>query len=70
VKDDELHERLPWITEDGFFDPAKLPIEPVLKQAVSPSLRERRTTDDQPRISNPVNVALPLPNLSAAMPIR
>jgi len=27
-------------------------------------------SDAQPRISSPVNVALPLPNASAAMPIR
>jgi hypothetical protein len=43
VKDDELYERLPWITEDGFFDPAKLPIDPVLKQAVSNSRVLRRS---------------------------
>jgi hypothetical protein len=31
----KLHGRFPWITEEGFFDPAKFPIESVLKQALS-----------------------------------
>ena len=31
----KLHGRFPWITEDGFFDPARFPIDGVLKQACS-----------------------------------
>jgi hypothetical protein len=34
---------VPWITEEGFLDPAKLPIENVLKQAISKDLGELRS---------------------------
>jgi hypothetical protein len=43
VDPDELHEKFPWITEDGFFDPAKFPIDTVLKQAISNSHVQRRS---------------------------
>ena len=29
------HGKYPWITKDGFFDPAQFPIDGVLKQAHS-----------------------------------
>jgi hypothetical protein len=31
----ELHGKFPWITKDGFFDPARFPIDGVLKQVLS-----------------------------------
>jgi hypothetical protein len=31
----KLHGKVPWITKDGFFDPARFPIDGVLKQALS-----------------------------------
>jgi hypothetical protein len=31
----ELSGRVPWITKEGYFDPSKLPIDGVLKQALS-----------------------------------
>jgi hypothetical protein len=31
----KLHGKFPWITKDGFFDPAHFPIDGVLKQALS-----------------------------------
>jgi hypothetical protein len=31
----KLHGRFPWITKEGFFDPALFPIDSVLKQALS-----------------------------------
>jgi hypothetical protein len=31
----KLHGKFPWITKDGFFDPAQFPIDGVLKQALS-----------------------------------
>jgi hypothetical protein len=31
----KLHEKFPWITKDGSLDPARLPIDGVLKQALS-----------------------------------
>jgi len=35
--------KLPWITKEGFVDPAKLPIERILKQALSDDRQEFRT---------------------------
>jgi hypothetical protein len=43
VDPDEPHERFPWITDDGYFDPAKFPIDSVLKQAISNNYRQRRS---------------------------
>ena len=31
----KLSEKFPWITKEGFFDPAQFPIDGVLKQALS-----------------------------------
>ena len=31
----ELSGRVPWITKEGYIDPSKLPIDGVLKQALS-----------------------------------
>ena len=31
----KLHGKFPWITKEGFFDPAQFPIDSVLKQALS-----------------------------------
>ena len=31
----KLARNVPWITEEGFFDPSQLPIDSVLKQALS-----------------------------------
>ncbi len=35
-------ENVPWITADGFFDPAKFPIEVPIRQCLDPSSREFR----------------------------
>jgi hypothetical protein len=43
VDHDKLHERFPWITKEGFFDPAKFPIDSVLKQALSDDDRQCRS---------------------------
>jgi len=40
---EKVHERFPWITDDGFFDPAKFPIDSVLKQAISKNYEQRRS---------------------------
>jgi hypothetical protein len=32
---DKLLAKVPWITKEGYFDPAKFPIDSVLKQALS-----------------------------------
>jgi hypothetical protein len=40
---EKLHEKIPWITREGCLDPAKLPIDGVLKQALSDDKQEFRT---------------------------
>jgi hypothetical protein len=32
---EELHGKVPWITKEGFLDPARFPIDSILKQALS-----------------------------------
>lgn len=39
----KLHDRFPWITKEGYFDPAQFPIDSVLKQALSDDDQEFRT---------------------------
>jgi hypothetical protein len=39
----KLHENVPWITKDGYFDPGKFPIDSVLKQALSDNDQEVRS---------------------------
>ena len=39
----KLHGKFPWITKEGFLDPAKLPIDGVLKQALSDDDQQFRT---------------------------
>ena len=38
-----LFGNVPWITEEGYFDPAQFPIGGVLKQALSDDDQEFRT---------------------------
>src|SRR5262249_53291380 len=37
---DQLLKNVPWITKEGYFDPAKFPIDSVLKQALSQNEQE------------------------------
>jgi hypothetical protein len=39
----KLHGELPWITEEGYFDPGKLPIDSALKRALSDDDQEFRS---------------------------
>jgi hypothetical protein len=39
----KLLSNVPWITKEGYFDPAQFPIESVLKQAFSDDDQEFRT---------------------------
>src|SRR5208337_4970512 len=39
----KLHEKFPWITKEGFLDPAQFPIDGVLKQALSDDAQQFRS---------------------------
>ena len=39
----KLHDKFPWITKEGYFDPGKFPIDSALKQAISDDHQEFRS---------------------------